>query len=169
MVSLPNLEPILPLDEIEARMRPGRFSQKGFLGPNERLKDVLELDSCALTEMGLTTSELARQLMALLVPVVESRVSAARVHQFRIRLQRFKGFQICPFALDPHRNQCQAGWAVHLASVDWRIRNMRTSKELAGPGLIVHLIGAHHFFEGLESPYRLGPRALAELLELGLH
>jgi hypothetical protein len=41
------------------------------------------------------------------------------------------------------------------------------SLELSEPALIAHLIGEHRFFERLESPYRVDPRALAESLELG--
>ena len=48
-----------------------------------------------------------------------------------------------------------------------KIRNGDNGFKLAGPGLIVHLIGAHTFFEGFESPYRVEPRALAQLLQLG--
>jgi hypothetical protein len=38
---------------------------------------------------------------------------------------------------------------------------------MRGPELITHLIREHGFFEGFESPYRVDPRALAELLQLG--
>jgi hypothetical protein len=56
---------------------------------------------------------------------------------------------------------------MRLASIDWDIQNTRSRVRLSGPGLIVHLIDVHTFFEGLQSPYRVAPRALAELLELG--
>jgi hypothetical protein len=31
--------------ELEARMQPGAFSKAGFLGPGERLADVIESDA----------------------------------------------------------------------------------------------------------------------------
>lgn len=37
----------------------------------------------------------------------------------------------------------------------------------SAPGLIIHLIREHHFFEGFGSPYRVDPTELARLLELG--
>ena len=52
-------------------------------------------------------------------------------------------------------------------SGDWRITNRRTGQELDGPDLIVHLIGAHGFFEGHGTSYRVDPRELTALLELG--
>jgi hypothetical protein len=53
------------------------------------------------------------------------------------------------------------------ATGDWKITNRRTGQRLAGPDLIVHLIGAHAFFEGHGTPYRVDPRELTALLELG--
>jgi hypothetical protein len=44
---------------------------------------------------------------------------------------------------------------------------MSRNLELSGSALLPHLIGEHRFFEGPASPYRLEPRALAEILELG--
>ena len=52
------------------------------------------------------------------------------------------------------------------ASVEWALRNLATGARLGGPGLIVHLIGAHGFFEGLHSPKRVDPLSLARILEL---
>lgn len=37
---------------------------------------------------------------------------------------------------------------------------------ITGPGLIVHLIRAHQFFEGSESPYRVEPRKAIRVLAL---
>lgn len=34
------------------------------------------------------------------------------------------------------------------------------------PGLIVHLVRDHHFFEGKGTPYRLEPTTAARVLEL---
>ena len=86
---------------------------------------------------------------------------------YRIRLQRYKGPQICPFAREPHENLCQRKGDKRFASIDWSISNSRNDTQLSGPGLIVHLISAHGFFEGIHSPYRVPPRKLAEPLELG--
>jgi hypothetical protein len=157
----------VPLEEVEARMRPGRFSQSGFLGPGESLRDVLDADARALVELGVSARELAERLQSVLDVAVASRSTTARVERYKVRVRRYKGAQICPFAPEPHENPCPAGGGLRLASIDWEIRNTRNRVQVSGPGLIVHLIGAHTFFEGPQSPYRVEPRALAELLELG--
>jgi hypothetical protein len=162
-----NEKNVFPLEEVEARMRPGRFSQAGFLGPNESLCQVLDTDARTLVELGVSALGLAEHLRELLAAAIASKRTATHVRHFNVRVQRYKGPQICPFAPQPHENPCPVGGDIWLASIDWDIKNTRNRVRLSGPGLIVHLIGAHSFFEGLQSPYRVAPCALAELLELG--
>jgi hypothetical protein len=148
-------------------MRPGAFSQRGFLGADERLEDVLEADARTLAELGLSPQELADPLDRLIDAAEATRGRSARVDDhFDIGIELFTGFQICPWAPDPHSGQCSAAGGVRHASVEWHLRNRRTGDRLSGPGLIVHLIRAHGFFEGLRSPSRVDPRALARILEL---
>jgi len=149
-------------------MRPGELSQAGFLGEHERLEDVLARDARTLEEANLSPDELADALERLLDAAEAARGRSARVAgRFDVRVEVFTGFQICPWAPSPHSGQCTAGGGARHASVDWHVRNRRTGEELRGPGLIAHLIGAHRFFEGLESPHRVEPLALARVLELG--
>jgi hypothetical protein len=148
-------------------MRPGAFSQGGFLGSGESLEEVLASDARTLVELGLSGEDLTVPLERLLDVLDESRKRKAAVDgRFEIRIEVYLGFQICPWAESPHSGQCTAGGGVRHASVDWRLRNLRTGERLAGPGLIVHLARDHGFFEGFESPYRVDPRALARVLEL---
>jgi hypothetical protein len=149
-------------------MRPGAFSQAGFLGEDERLEGVLAADARTLEELGLTAEELAAPLDRLLdAAEAAGRRRSARVDgRFEIRIEVFTGFQICPWAPSPHSGQCTAGGGVRHASVEWQLRNLGSGERLGGPGLIVHLIRAHGFFEGFGSPHRVDPRALARILEL---
>jgi len=156
------------IEELERRMRPGSFSTVGFLGPNERLADVLAADAETVAAMGLTFEELAAPLDRLLDEAEQSRGRSAVVDgRFEARVEVFTGFQICPFAVQPHSSQCTEGGGVRHASIDWSVKNRRTGERLRGPGLIVHLIRAHGFFEGIESPHRVDPRTLATVLEIG--
>ncbi len=148
-------------------MRPGRFSQSGFLGPHESLREVLDEDARTLVELGVSARQLAERLQHILEAAVVTKSTTTHVEHYKVHVQRYKGPQICPFAPQPYENPCSAGGGLRFASIDWDIRNARNRVRLSGPGLIVHLIGAHTFFEGLQSPYRVAPRALAELLELG--
>jgi len=149
-------------------MRPGEFSQAGFLGEHERLEDVLARDARTLEESSLSPDELANVLERLLDDAESARRRSARVDgNFDVSIEVFTGFQICPWAPSPHSGQCTAGGGVRHASVAWHVRNRRTGEELRGPGLIVHLIRAHRFFEGFKSPHRVDPLALARVLGLG--
>jgi hypothetical protein len=156
----------VPLAELEARMRPGCFSQSGFLGLHESLRQVLDADAQTLAELGVSAGDLAARLGELLEPAAASKAAVTRAGHYNIRIQRYKGPQICPFAPAPHENPCPGG-GMRLASIDWGIENTRSRVKLSGPGLIVHLIDRHAFFEGLQSPYRVAPCSLAQLLELG--
>jgi len=153
--------------EIEALMRPGRLSQLGFLGPDERLADVLARDEATMRDLGLSYTQVASVLAVLLGRAEASpgrRVTVAE--RYDVSVTVFKGFQLCPWAASPHRSQCDAAGGPRFASLDWRIRNLRNGQQEHGPGLLEHLIGAHHFFEGEQSPYRVPPANLAALLDL---
>ncbi len=159
----------LSIEELESRMRPGQFSQAGFLGSEERLNDVLSADAKTLQELGVTYGELAAALEELIEKGDQQRGRSVKVNdKFVVEVEAHTGFQICPFAPEPHKNQCTASGGVRFGSLDWKISNLASGKEMRGPGLITHLIRAHHFFEGLESPYRVDPRQVVSLLELGL-
>ena len=152
--------------ELEARMRPGALSQTGFLGPDESLEFVLARDTETMERLGVSFEELANRLEALLDKALRSPRHRARIGPVQVKLEVYTGFQICPWAPDPDAGQCTAAGPVSHASLDWTIRNTRTGQTLSGPGLITHLIRAHSFFEGLESPNRVDPEALVEVLEL---
>jgi hypothetical protein len=143
------------------------LSQGGFLGEGERLADVLAQDAQTLAELGLGYEEIAEKLATLIRAGQLAPHHTARIDYFEARVTSYMGFQMCPWSPDIHRAQCTAGGGVQFSSLDWCIRNVRSGQEMCGPGLIVHLIRDHHFFEGHESPYRVDPRALARLLELG--
>jgi hypothetical protein len=154
------------IGQIEARMRPGALSLRGFLGPNESLRTVMAADSQAMQRIGITFEALAASIEALIAAASDSSTHEAIVRgAHHVRIQQYMGFQICPWSPDPLHMQC-VGRAVHFSSLDWKVENLRTRQVMQGPGLIVHLMYDHHFCEGLESPYRVDPVALADLLGL---
>lgn len=145
-------------------MRPGAFSRSGFLGPGERLVDVISVDGKTLSALGLSCAVLASRLDELVSAAEASAARQARVGVLECQVQVNQGFQICPWVSDPRRARCEAGLGVCHASVDWRIRNLETAQEMKGPGLVIHLIRDHGFFEGPMSPNRVDPLQLARLL-----
>ena len=147
-------------------MRPGQFSWQGFLGPTEKLMAVIEHDSKLLSGIHVTHEQLGNELDRLITLAVGSNRDMILHVQYEIHITRYKGFQLCPWSPDPTHGQCTFGMGVQNASIKWVIRNKRNKLEMKGPGLIVHLIRDHHFFEGLKSPYRVDPVELSRLLEI---
>lgn len=156
----------MDIEELERRMRPGGLSADGFLGPAERLAPVMEKDRQTLAALGVTHAQLASCLDTLIHAAETSRHRMARVGVHEVAVTVFTGFQICPWAPNPDEGQCQMGAGVQYAHLDWQITNTRTGRCLEGPGLMVHLIRDHHFFEGFQSSRRIDPRQLVEHLEL---
>jgi hypothetical protein len=148
-------------------MLPGRLSRLGFLGPHERLADVLARDEATMRVLGLSHAQVAGALADLLGQAEASPSHRVTVDQrFDASVTVYKGFQLCPWAADPRRSQCEVAGGPRFASLDWTIRNLHTGRQEHGPGLLEHLVGAHHFFEGEQSPYRIAPADLAALLDL---
>lgn len=182
------------LNELEKRMRPGGCSTKGFLGPTESLEAVLSRDEQTLQRLNLTFDQLADGLAFILrdidgqiktlvetnrdeyfrreeltawngtMPILENRVESLPGPEigylvgdhYQVFRHQFRGLQECPWGCEYDK------WA----SFDFLLLNLKTGKLITAPGLIVHLIREHHFFEGLESPYRVDPLRLARVLEL---
>lgn len=177
--------------ELEKRMRPNSWSQHGFLGLTEFLQAVLDTDAQTLGNLGITHSKVANALENIVsnvlrqdaadparsrermtrfpnfdAPVVAPEFSLSnlpdtnigyRVGKLHVFIRQWRGFQKCPWG-------CPAD--PQLGSIDFLILNRETGESFTGPGLIVHLIREHHFFEGKASPYRVAPEKVVRVLQL---
>jgi hypothetical protein len=147
---------------VEELMRPGGLSAGGFLGAAERLEAVLKEDASALESLGITAVEVANRIRQIVGEALRRSRDGREgdsytIGNFQVQLTQWRGSQECPWLCeDDHK------WS----SVDFVIENRRSGAKVAGPGLIVHLIAEHGFFEGPESPYRVDPRKAAEVLDL---
>lgn len=151
-------------------MRPGAWSQAGFLGPRESLLKVLRQDDEAVVSLSVTHAQLADALEDVLKrgrPHRTVRIrtcgSTPRAHEGReleIEIVSWLGFQNCPWPT------CFSPSGIWGANWDWVIRRPGSGQQVTGPGLIVHLIREHNFYEGRRSPYRVDPVALANILGL---
>jgi hypothetical protein len=149
---------------VEELMRPGVLSQAGFLGAEDRLDEVLKEDARTLATLGITAADVADRIRKIVdVAIRQSRNGrddgSYTIGKFRVRLEQWGGFQECPWLCED-----EPAWA----SIDFVIENRKTGAKLSGPGLIVHLIAKHDFFEGPGCPYRVDPRQAAAVLELPL-
>jgi hypothetical protein len=179
---------------LEKRMRPGAYSEGGFLGKTESLERVLKKDEQVLKEFGIAFERLASELKkiirhtweteykhdnprehalasfewyqkacaksfpAILDPENLPSRDIGNLHgDYQVFFMAFRGLQNCPW-------DCQLDntWS----SFDFLLLNRQSGEYIFAPGLIVHLIQEHHFFEGNESPYRVEPCKLAHVLGL---
>jgi len=181
-------------ETLEDKMRPGAYSAGGFLGTTESLKSVIRHDKQILKELGITFENLASKLGEIIEATwqIERNHSEPREHarasndwyvrarkqsfplvltsenlpsqdignlydQYQVIFMAFRGFQDCPWDCQLDNN-----WS----SFDFILLNRQSGEYVFAPGLIVHLIQKHHFFEGNESPYRVEPSKLARVLGL---
>ena len=87
---------MLTVTELEARMRPGGYSEKGFLGPGESLEGVIERDEMALREMGISYEEIANAIRRVIDDTLQQ-------HEQRLRRQLSKRPQEFEKGLSPER------------------------------------------------------------------
>lgn len=188
------------ISELERRMRPGGFSEKGFLGPTESLEALMHQDDRALEALGVSHEQVADALESMLQVVEKQRnklldgnfseyskregrgaehwlpnlynakqsprfsledlpsteVGYLVGNRLQVFIEQYRGLQDCPWGCG-HDSR---------SSLNFLVLNRQTARCLTGPGLAIHLIRAHHFFEGLGSPFRVDPVAAIEVFEL---
>jgi hypothetical protein len=181
------MDKAITVRELEDRMRPGAWSVGGFLGASESLEAVMRQDELTLRRLGISYKQIADALAKVLsamherywerhdswrdhvilrdartipsfsldnLPSVEDGILDGNLQAF---MTQWRGFQECPWECDTDPT-----WG----SFDFLVLNRRLGEFVTGPGLIVHLIREHHFFEGIGSPYRCDPAKLIRVLEL---
>lgn len=146
--------------DLEKDMRPGAQSEvgsaKGFLGPDEKLLDVLAADNDYVTgELGLTHQELARHLHVLGALAFKENGKEIVYHGLRLKVSgvAYRGYQLSPFRDGTKTNR------------DATVRNVETGKELAFSLLVPHLMERYGFYEGKGTPYRVEPRRVVEVFD----
>lgn len=124
---------------------PGTLSVAGFLAEGEDLNEVINRDRTVCEQHSLTPKDIGQKIEDILNGRIED--------EFKLKTQSWRGMQECPFEKDfkPFSN------------LDFVITNKKTGKSLSGPGLIVHLLKDHDFFEGNTS-YRVDPEKAIEVL-----
>ncbi len=175
------------IKRIEKRMRPGgeaeNASQSGFLARREGLIDVIERDERTLAELKITPEQIGDRLESLIsqayriinlslrgrvyltereVDSMECRGPGVLVEgKFLVAGVAYCGWQECPF----ESRQGEPCSDMIGSSVDYWIENIVNGRKIEFPGLAIHLIRAHHFFEG-SVEYRVDPVEVTLALEL---
>ena len=146
-------------NNLEASMKPGKLSDGGFLGSDEKLDEILRADDETVNRLGLTHERIADRLAyfvnAVGYPSREGRIVDGK---YLVGGETWRGGQECPWG--------DIGFAMPNSSVDLYVRNQEIGEQLDFPGGIVHLIREHHFYEGRQSPYRVDPEKAARVLDI---
>jgi hypothetical protein len=146
------------IEALEADMRPDGLSGVGFLGPNERLVDVLVSDNDWVRgQSGLTHQILSSELKILSAIGSKhkgrSSVFIYKGQKFRItRGPTLAGSQTSPFADKTS------------GSSNIVIENLTSKSSIDFSPLLIPMIERYGFYEGLDSPYRLDPKKILEVL-----
>ncbi len=154
----------LSIAELEELMRPGqrdeRTSKEGFLGPEERLLDVLAADNDLVNGMGLSHRDLAIPLLQI-CQRVNGRLNEGDDFEFdhanirwRVECTVFMGSQLSPF-----NDQTKA-------SIDYTLTNLENGESVSFSGLVPLMIERYGFYEGHGTPYRVEPTDIARVLGL---
>jgi hypothetical protein len=151
--------------ELEKDMRPGAKSKvgsdKGFLGPDEKLIDVLAADNrYVVDQLGLTHQEVAKHLHAMgTIGFWQGRHEKEEAQfiyhgrRFKVKIVSWRGFQFSPF-LDETRTDSDA-----------TVQNLDNGKNLGYSLLVPYMIERYGFYEGKGTPYRVEPRQVVELFD----
>ena len=134
------------------RFYPDGDSMAGFLGWGEKLEEVIEDDRKVVEGLGHTYEEISFKLREVL---------KGKNEDYTVKMTHgFYGYQNCPFeGCEFNRKKtCPHG------NANYVITNTKSGKRVGLPGMIWHLIGAHEFFEGKETSYRVDPKQLIEVL-----
>ena len=164
-----------PVRMLEAAMRPGACSEAGFLGLNESLEEVIEQDATWLKNLDISHEQIAGALEELLSPsanadeaTICSRRSEGKGRPlgnvgsvWSFQVSGSLGWQDCPWGCDLTIDN-----GYRLASRDYELLDGNTGEVVHFPGLLIHLVREHWFFEGRGSPYRVDPTKLVQILQL---
>ena len=142
---------------IQAKMAPGVITRDGFLGQDRRnLVDILIQDDGQARRLGYAHQDIARRMVELRDAGIAGLGEFLDVApHFEVRVDSVRGKLPCPFG-DPGIFQ----------KTNTTVRNKRLGREVTFTDLHIHLIGAHGFYEGLGSAFRLDPEALIAILEV---
>ncbi len=175
---------------LEAHLKPGHCSEKGFLGESESLEAVIAQDRKTLSELGVTHEQIASAIEDLLGQAerLKETLSGEEIHKKRTEFPDLYHPESLPYFSrenlpSPDQGFCLGHYQVFMlqyrglqecpwdcpgasGDYDFMILDRWTGLSFTGPSLIPHLIRHHFFFEGRQSPYRVDPEKASLILGL---
>ena len=139
-----------------SNMLPGVLTTNGFLGPDTRpLADIIEADEENMEALGLSFDSVARKLRELEKAANQGLGEPTTVDgKWLVKVDQVRGHLTCPFE----------DGIYHKLSV--QVEYLQDGDTLLFSELSIHMLEKHHFLQGVDSPFRLDPKALKKILEL---
>ena len=152
----------MDLKEVDRRMQPGGWNTKPMLLPGYALDSIIAEDASRLAALQVSHETLGTKLAELIA-------KGSKTDWFRpfrqsgidVELHRRRGFITCPWAAEEFA-KCTVGAGGRATANEFLIR--KSSRSIQGFEISVHLIRDHGFFGGPQTPFRIEPEELAELL-----
>ncbi|HET6427887.1 MAG TPA: hypothetical protein VFJ30_05735 [Phycisphaerae bacterium] len=146
-----------PADKrITERMAPGVLCREGFLGADRRpLAEILDADRSAVVGLGVTHEQLADRLDEVLRKAVAALGTPVEIRPGLMAV----------FHEGMGRIPCPWGHGI-FPKGEVELADERTGETLRFTPLSVHLIGAHGFYQGCGSCYRIDPESLVRIFGL---
>ena len=142
--------------KIYENFKPGKLTKEGFLGDDIRhINEIIEEDKRTLSRLGVEPETIADRMQKFIDEGVKGLESTVDLNEFTVRVNWFRGMLPCPFG-EPNLHH-------KLTAV---LRNTALDEEIMFTQLGVHLIGAHCFFMGHGSRFRLEPDELVKFLKI---
>jgi hypothetical protein len=140
----------------QERMRPGIITARGFLGEDIRnISEIIEEDDYYLSCMGVTIEELIEKMRVFRESGMKGLGETVSVQPFwEVRIDEARGVIVCPFSDGA------------FPKTNTTVTLLSDRKTVTFSDLTVHLIAAHHFFQGRGSPFRYEPEAYIHVFRL---
>lgn len=147
-------------------MRPGAWSEEGFLSPGIRLSEVLGEDRHRLESIGADPAMISERLSALIAAGRGSDWDRPiKTDDYEVEILRVRGFITCPWA--PNQFEpCPHGYGGRPTANRFRLRHTPSGVDIEGAEITVHMIGAHAFFGGPGTSFRIDPEVAAGVVRL---
>lgn len=141
--------------KIMQRMQPGVQTLNGFLGDDTRpLNEIIQDDTIVLDRLGRTKEEVAKRMEKLTQASWDSYLEGILVEgKYQVQTEVYRGRMPCPFGHP----------GIYRKAVT-TLTNQGNGITVVWTSLSMHMIGAHGFFEGRGSAYRLEPETLVKAL-----
>ncbi|HNX03274.1 MAG TPA: hypothetical protein PLE33_04480 [Candidatus Cloacimonas sp.] len=141
--------------KIRSRMMPGALTITGFLGNDERpLAEIIATDEQELKRLHRSVKEITDRMKYFSNASFDAYNNTVVIDDtYEVHTDTSKGTLTCPY-----------GHGGLYRKYVTTLTNRKNNLTVRWSAMDIHLIEAHHFFEGKGSPYRLEPEILVKAI-----